>query len=89
MTLMEVFEGTLEIISSAGESMLGGEDFTAEVMDWVLRGAGLDPDQEARVVDDNLRVGSTNDEGRLETFRDLTWRAHYIETITPRTMQER
>lgn len=28
VTLMEVFEGTLEIISTAGESFLGGEDFT-------------------------------------------------------------
>ncbi|TWT59584.1 Hsp70 family protein [Rubinisphaera italica] len=28
VTLMEVFEGTLEIIASAGESTLGGEDFT-------------------------------------------------------------
>ena len=28
VTVMEIFEGTLEIISTAGESMLGGEDFT-------------------------------------------------------------
>jgi hypothetical protein len=40
------------------------------------------------VVDDNLRVGTTNDEGRLDTFRDLTWRAHHIEMMTPHTMQE-
>jgi molecular chaperone HscC len=28
VTLMEVFEGTLEILATAGESQLGGEDFT-------------------------------------------------------------
>src|SRR5690606_41612024 len=28
VTTMEVFEGTLEIVSTAGESFLGGEDFT-------------------------------------------------------------
>jgi molecular chaperone HscC len=28
VTLMEIFEGTLEILSTAGESQLGGEDFT-------------------------------------------------------------
>lgn len=42
----------------------------------------------AGVVDDNVRVATTNDAARLEDFRDLTWRAHYIETMTPHTMQE-
>lgn len=37
VTLMEVFEGTLEIISTAGESMLGGEDFTDRLVSAVLQ----------------------------------------------------
>ncbi|MEQ9380143.1 MAG: Hsp70 family protein [Pirellulales bacterium] len=37
VTLMEVFEGTLEIISTAGESFLGGEDFTDRLVASLLR----------------------------------------------------
>jgi molecular chaperone HscC len=37
VTLMEVFEGTLEIVSTAGESMLGGEDFTDKLVAAVLQ----------------------------------------------------
>ena len=36
VTLMEVFEGTLEIVSTAGESFLGGEDFTDRLVGSVL-----------------------------------------------------
>ncbi len=36
VTLMEVFEGTLEIISTAGESSLGGEDFTDRLVSLLL-----------------------------------------------------
>ncbi len=36
VTLMEVFEGTLEIIATAGESFLGGEDFTDRLVATVL-----------------------------------------------------
>ena len=41
VTLMEIFEGTLEIIATAGESMLGGEDFTDRLMAVVLGKIGL------------------------------------------------
>ncbi len=37
VTLMEIFEGTLEIVSTAGESHLGGEDFTERLVAHVLR----------------------------------------------------
>src|SRR5689334_23694219 len=37
VTLMEVFEGTLEIISTAGENFLGGEDFTDRLIAGLLR----------------------------------------------------
>lgn len=37
VTLMEIFEGTLEIIASAGESQLGGEDFTERLVGQVLQ----------------------------------------------------
>ncbi|MCC9601707.1 molecular chaperone HscC [Stieleria sp. JC731] len=36
VTVMEVFESTLEIRSTAGESMLGGEDFTDRIVAEVL-----------------------------------------------------
>ena len=37
VTLMEIFEGTLEIISTAGESQLGGEDFTDRLVSKVFQ----------------------------------------------------
>ena len=37
VTLMEVFEGTLEIAATAGESFLGGEDFTERLVSTVLK----------------------------------------------------
>jgi molecular chaperone HscC len=40
VTLMEIFEGTLEIIATAGESSLGGEDFTDRLVAIVLERLG-------------------------------------------------
>ena len=40
VTLMDVFEGTLEIVSTAGENFLGGEDFTDRLMAGLLQQAG-------------------------------------------------
>lgn len=40
VTLMEVFEGTLEIISTSGESFLGGEDFTSRLVAVILQQQG-------------------------------------------------
>lgn len=40
VTLMEIFEGTLEILSTAGESQLGGEDFTNRLVAEVLKTQG-------------------------------------------------
>ena len=41
VTIMEVFDRMLEIIASAGESMLGGEDFTDRMAAKVLMKYGL------------------------------------------------
>ncbi len=41
VTLMEVFEGTLEIIATAGESFLGGEDFTDRLAAAILASQNL------------------------------------------------
>lgn len=40
VTLMEVFEGTIEIVSTAGESFLGGEDFTDRLLAVLLQQHG-------------------------------------------------
>jgi molecular chaperone HscC len=37
VTLMDCFEGTLEIMASAGDGYLGGEDFTDALVRWALR----------------------------------------------------
>lgn len=41
VTLMEIFEGTLEIVATSGESMLGGEDFTDRLVSNLLQAEGL------------------------------------------------
>jgi molecular chaperone HscC len=41
VTLMEVFNGTLEIIATAGECFLGGEDFTDRLVGAVLKDEGI------------------------------------------------
>ena len=41
VTLMEIFESTLEIVSTAGESMLGGEDFTDRLVATVFKKEGI------------------------------------------------
>lgn len=41
VTIMEIFEGSLEITSTAGESFLGGEDFTFRMAAWTLQQAGM------------------------------------------------
>lgn len=40
VTLMDIFEGTLEIVSTSGESFLGGEDFTDRLVASVLKTIG-------------------------------------------------
>ena len=44
VTIMQVFERMLEIIASAGESMLGGEDFTDRIASNILMKHGLQPE---------------------------------------------
>jgi molecular chaperone HscC len=41
VTLMQVFEGSIEIIATAGEAFLGGEDFTNRLVASVLEREGL------------------------------------------------
>lgn len=36
----------------------------------------------------NERFGGTVDAGEIDKFRELSWKAHEIETVTPRTMKE-
>jgi molecular chaperone HscC len=45
VTIMEVFEGTLEIVSTSGENFLGGEDFTDRLVGRVLQSQGLQIEQ--------------------------------------------
>jgi molecular chaperone HscC len=40
VTLMQIFEGTLEIVATAGENFLGGEDFTMRLVSDALNQAG-------------------------------------------------
>ncbi len=54
VTVMDIFEGTLEIIATAGETMLGGEDFTSRLVGWVLLQCNLQ--YESEEIKNPLRV---------------------------------
>jgi molecular chaperone HscC len=41
VTLMQIFEGTLEIIATAGENFLGGEDFTSRLVSTICTRVGV------------------------------------------------
>jgi molecular chaperone HscC len=60
VTVMEVFEGTLEIRASSGESMLGGEDFTDRLVSEVL--AAESTRLEIAELNDPLRVARLRSE---------------------------
>ena len=44
VTLLEIFEGVVEVKSSAGESRLGGEDYTDALCHWLESKHGWQPD---------------------------------------------
>jgi len=58
VTAMQVFEGTLEIVATAGESRLGGEDFTDRLVQWALGKVGQ-----------NLEVAEMKQPRRLARLR--------------------
>jgi len=60
VTVMEVFEGTLEIRSTAGESLLGGEDFTDRIVSEVLNAENAR--LELAELNDPLRVARLRSE---------------------------
>ncbi|MGB7323666.1 MAG: molecular chaperone HscC [Rubripirellula sp.] len=60
VTVMEVFEGTLEIRASAGESLLGGEDFTDRIVSEVL--SNENSRLELAELNDPLRVARLRSE---------------------------
>ena len=60
MTVMEVFEGTLENRSSVRESLLGGEDSTARIVSKILESAD-DSRPELAELNDPLRVEAWDD----------------------------
>lgn len=43
---------------------------------------------ESVVASGAVSVATTNDPARVADYRDLTWRAHHMESMTARTMQE-
>lgn len=46
VTLLEVFEGVVEVKASAGESRLGGEDYTDALCEWIKAQTGWAPEAE-------------------------------------------
>ncbi len=48
VTLLEVFDGVVEVKASAGESRLGGEDYTDALLRWIEQKHGLTPQERER-----------------------------------------
>ncbi|KAG2495678.1 hypothetical protein HYH03_006278 [Edaphochlamys debaryana] len=59
VSLLEVGNGTIEVLSTGGDAHLGGDDWDAAISDWItatyLRPAGLDPAADPRLRT-NLRA---------------------------------
>ena len=88
VTLLEIFDGVVEVKSTAGESRLGGEDYTDALCEWLEKKHGWVPDlaqrgswrQRVEVAKRLLavhEVASVALDGRLvevtrEDFRDAT-----------------
>jgi len=87
VTVMEVFEGTLEIVSTAGESFLGGEDFTDKLIALALGHCGLS--LEAAELKQPLRVARLRAEceraklGLTETDRAAVRMPEADGTLSP------
>ncbi|MCC7474276.1 MAG: Hsp70 family protein [Pirellulales bacterium] len=78
VTLMDVFEGTLEIVSTAGESFLGGEDFTDRLVATLLQKQGLQ--LESAELREPLRVARLRQQ--CETAkRQLTTKESVVITL--------
>ena len=57
VTLLEIFDGVIEVKATAGESRLGGEDYTDALLEWMLvRAAGQLPAGERLRVRQNIEV---------------------------------
>ncbi|KAG2425222.1 hypothetical protein HYH02_015049 [Chlamydomonas schloesseri] len=50
LTVVEAFDGIMEVIGTAGDNYLGGDDFTAAVADWLGAKAAIAPGQGAAVA---------------------------------------
>ncbi|MCW1883706.1 Hsp70 family protein [Luteolibacter flavescens] len=48
VTLLEIFDGVVEVKSTAGESRLGGEDYTDALCEWLEKRHGWVPDKSQR-----------------------------------------
>ncbi len=63
VTLMEIFEGNLEIQATAGESQLGGEDFTDQLTALLLEERGMQP--EAVALGEPLRYARLRESAEI------------------------
>ena len=81
VTVMEVFEGTLEIRASAGESMLGGEDFTDRIVSEVL--AAEQARLEIAELSDPLRVARLRSECEVAKRKLATEEEAFIRVPSP------
>ena len=66
VTLLESFEGVVEVKASAGESRLGGEDYTEMLMNWLCRKYQWNPPASERLrfraeIEQVKRAMTTND----------------------------
>lgn len=56
VSILELFDGVMEVHASSGDNYLGGEDFTAVLQDWFLEAHELKPDQ-LSAIERNRLIG--------------------------------
>ena len=73
VSVIEMFEGVIEVRATAGDNYLGGDDFDTAVMAWFAAEAGfalpddLDPDPKLRALSAQLRRAAEAARRRLST----------------------
>ncbi len=76
VSIMELFEGLMEVHSSAGDSFLGGEDFVDVIESEFLKSLNLDIDQLTRKQRAILRNQCENAKRQINTL-------HSVEIVVP------
>lgn len=87
ISIVRVEEGTFRVISTTGDSFLGGEDFDDRVMEWLIRGFQAQEDEDLRqhaVAVQRLKQAAQKAKCELSTRNSAEVQLPFIVSTGPR-----